>query len=404
MLLTLAWKNIWRNKKRSLIILTAIALGLWAGLFSVAISIGVWEATINSTIDRNLSHIQIHTKEFKDEKLISNYIPDGNTIADDIRKDKRIKEVSGRVLIEGMASSPTSSSGVNIIGINPENEKEVTSISSYIEEGKFFETEKRNPALIGKKLADKLGLKLGSKIVLTFQNIDTTLNYAAFRITGIFKTESTNFDQSHLYVKKTDLYKTMESEPIISEIAIRLNSSDDLDSVYSRLKLDYASLKVETWKQLAPELEFTYEMLILELEIFLGIILAALLFGITNTMLMSVMDRIREFGVLMAVGMKRVRVFFLILIETFVLSIFGGIIGMLLGGITIWYLSDKGIDLSIFAEGLNAYGMPTQMYPVLPMYFYFILILMIIITAIIAAIYPSIKTIKLMPAKAIRTY
>ena len=404
MLLTLAWKNIWRNKKRSLIILTAIALGLWAGLFSVAISIGVWEATINSTIDRNLSHIQIHTKEFKDEKLISNYIPDGNTIADDIRKDKRIKEVSGRVLIEGMASSPTSSSGVNIIGINPENEKEVTSISSYIEEGKFFETEKRNPALIGKKLADKLGLKLGSKIVLTFQNIDTTLNYAAFRITGIFKTESTNFDQSHLFVKNTDLYKTMESEPIISEIAIRLNSSDDLNFVYSKLQLDYSSLEVETWKQLAPELEFTYEMLILELEIFLGIILAALLFGITNTMLMSVMDRIREFGVLMAVGMKRVRVFFLILIETFVLSIFGGIVGMLLGGITIWYLSDKGIDLSIFAEGLNAYGMPTQMYPVLPLYFYFVLILMIIITAIIAAIYPSIKTIKLMPAKAIRTY
>ena len=404
MLLTLAWKNIWRNKKRSLIILSAIALGLWAGLFSVAISIGVWEATINSTIDRNLSHIQIHTKEFKDEKLISNYIPDGNTIADEIRKDKRIKEVSGRVLIEGMASSPVSSSGVNIIGINPENEKEVTSISSYIEEGKFFETEKRNPALVGKKLADKLGLKMGSKIVLTFQNIDTTLNYAAFRITGIFKTESTNFDQSHLFVRKTDLYKTMESEPIISEIAIRLNSSDDLDSVYSKLKLNYSSLKVETWKQLAPELEFTYEMLILELEIFLGIILAALLFGITNTMLMSVMDRIREFGVLMAVGMKRVRVFFLILIETFVLSIFGGIIGMLLGGITIWYLSDKGIDLSIFAEGLNAYGMPTQMYPVLPLYFYFVLILMIIITAIIAAIYPSIKTIKLMPAKAIRTY
>jgi len=404
MLLALAWKNIWRNKKRSLIILTAIALGLWAGLFSVSISIGVWEATINSTIDRNLSHIQIHKKEFKEEKLISNYIPNGNTIADEIRKDKRVKEVSGRVLIEGMASSPTSSSGVNIIGINPENEKEVTSISSYIQEGKFFETKKRNPVLIGKKLADKLGLKMGSKIVLTFQNIDTTLTFAAFRIAGIFKTESTNFDQSHLFVKKSDLYKTMESEPIISEIAIRLNSSDDLDSVYSKLKLDYSSLAVETWKQLAPELEFTYEMLILELEIFLGIILAALLFGITNTMLMSVMDRIREFGVLMAVGMKRVRVFFLILIETFVLSIFGGIIGMLLGGITVWYLSDKGIDLSIFAEGLNAYGMPTQMYPVLPLYFYFVLIVMIIITAIIAAIYPSIKTIKLMPAKAIRTY
>jgi ABC-type lipoprotein release transport system permease subunit len=404
MLLALAWKNIWRNKKRSLIILTAIALGLWAGLFSVAISIGVWEATINSTIDRNLSHIQIHTKEFKDEKLISNYIPDGILIGNEIRNDKRIKEVSGRVLIEGMASSPTSSGGVNIIGIDPERESEVTTIPSYIVDGDYFVTKKRNPVVVGKKLADKLGLRLNSKIILTFQNVDTTLTYAAFRIVGIFKTESTMFDQSHLFVNKSDLYPTMESEPIISEIAIRLNSSNDLESVYSNLNRNYSSLTVETWKQLAPELEFTYEMLILQLEIFLGIILAALLFGITNTMLMSVMDRIREFGVLMAVGMKRVRVFFLILIETFILSIFGGLVGMALGAITVWYLSDKGIDLSIFAEGLNAYGMPTQMYPVLPLYFYFVLVVMIIVTAIIAAIYPSIKTIKLRPAEAIRTY
>jgi ABC-type lipoprotein release transport system permease subunit len=404
MLLVLAWKNIWRNKKRSLIILTAIALGLWAGLFSVSISMGVWEATVNATIDRNLSHIQIHTKEFKDEKLISNYIPDGNLVVEEIRKDGRIKEVSGRVLIEGMASSPTSSGGVNIIGVNPERESEVTTISTYIKEGNFFESKRRNPIVVGQKLADKLGLKLGSKIVLTFQNVDTTLTYAAFRIVGIFKTESSVFDQLHLFVNKSDLYPIMESEPIISEIAIRLNLSEDLDSVYSKLIQSNPALMVETWKQLAPELEFTYEMLILELEIFLGIILAALLFGITNTMLMSVMDRVREFGVLMAVGMKRIRVFFLILIETFILSVFGGMIGIALGALTTWYFSDKGIDLSIFAEGLNAWGMPTQMYPMLPLYFYFVLVVMIIVTAIIAAIYPSIKTIKLRPAEAIRTY
>ena len=230
MLLVLAWKNIWRNKKRSLIILTAIALGLWAGLFSVSISMGVWEATVNATIDRNLSHIQIHTKEFKDEKLISNYIPDGDLVVEEIRNDRRIKEVSGRVLIEGMASSPTSSGGVNIIGVNPNRESEVTTISTYIKEGNFFESKRRNPIVVGRKLADKLGLKLGSKIVLTFQNVDTTLTYAAFRIVGIFKTESTIFDQLHLFVNKSDLFTIMESEPIVSEIAIRLKSSEDLDS------------------------------------------------------------------------------------------------------------------------------------------------------------------------------
>jgi ABC-type lipoprotein release transport system permease subunit len=404
MLLTLAWKNIWRNKKRSLIILVAITLGLWAGLFSVAVMYGSWDTTVNSTIDRNLSHIQIHTKEFKDENLISFFIPAGNKIADEIIDLKEVKDVSARVLIEGMASSPSSSRGVNIIGIDPDREKAVTTIADYVVEGEYFNGIKRNPILVGQKLADRLGLRLHSKIVLSFQSVDTTLTYAAFRIVGIYKTESSPFDEAHVFVRKSDLYKTMNSQPIINELAIRLNSSEDLDTTYAFLKENYSSLYVESWKELAPELSMMYEYLIIEMEIFLAIILAALLFGITNTMLMSVLDRVREFGVIMAVGMKRMRVFILIMIETIILSLFGGIIGMAFGTFTIWYFSDKGIDLSIFSEGLSAWGMPTILYPILPLYFYGLLTIMIVITGILGAIYPSIKTIKLRPADAIRTY
>jgi ABC-type lipoprotein release transport system permease subunit len=404
MLIALAWKNIWRNKKRSLIILVAIASGLWAGLFSVAVMIGSWDTTVNTTIDRNLSHIQIHTKEFKDESLISNFLPDGNELTNEIRKIDKVKEVSARVLIEGMASSPSSSRGVNIIGVDPSREKAATTIADYLIDGEYFEGIKRNPILIGKKLADKLGLKLRSKIVLSFQSIDTTLTYAAFRIVGVFKTESSPFDESNVFVRKYDLYKIMESEPIVSEIAIRLHSSENLDTTQVILRKNYSSLVVESWKDLAPELDMMYEYLIIELEIFLAIIMAALLFGITNTMLMSVLDRVREFGVLLAVGMRRLRVFSLIMIETIILSLIGGVIGMILGSFTIWHFADRGIDLSLFSEGLAAYGMPTILYPILPMYFYGVLTTMIIITAILAAIYPSIKTIKLRPADAIRTY
>jgi putative ABC transport system permease protein len=404
MLIALAWKNIWRNKKRSLIILTAITLGIWAGLFSVAVMFGSWDTTVNSTIDRHLSHLQIHTKAFKDDNLISNYIPDGPELADNIRKLPQVKDVSARVLIEGMASSPSSSGGVNIIGVDPEHEKTVTTIANYIIDGDYFSGIKRNPILVGAKLADKLGLKLRSKVVLSFQNIDTTLTYAAFRVAGIFRTESSMFDGSNVFVKQSDLYKVMNNDRIVSEIAVRLKSSNDLDSTLAQLKGMYPSLVIESWKQLAPELELTYQFMIVELEIFLGIIMAALLFGITNTMLMSVMDRVREFGVLLAVGMRRMRVFLLILFETAILSFFGGIIGMLLGSFTIWYFSDKGIDLSLFTEGFSAWGMPSILYPALPLSFYGVLTSMIVLTAIIAAIYPSVKTIKLRPADAIRTY
>jgi ABC-type lipoprotein release transport system permease subunit len=366
--------------------------------------IGSWDTTVNSTIDRNLSHIQIHTKEFKDESLTSHYIPGGNKLAEEISNLEIVKDVTARVLIEGMASSPSSSRGVNIIGVDPSREKNVTTVADYITEGEYFNGIKRNPILVGEKLADKLGLKLRSKMVLSFQSIDTTLTYAAFRIVGIYKTESSMFDESNVFVRKSDIYNSMNSGFIVNEIAIRLHSSEDLDSTLAILKENYSPLVVETWKDLAPELEMMYEFLIIEMQIFLAIIMAALLFGITNTMLMSVLDRVREFGVLLAVGMKRARVFLLIMIETIILSLVGGIIGMVFGTFTIWYFSDKGIDLSLFSEGLSSWGMPTILYPILPLYFYGVLTSMIVITGILAAIWPSIKTIKLRPADAIRTY
>lgn len=404
MLLSLAWKNVWRNKKRSFIILTAIALGLWAGLFSYAAMFGMWDATVNSAIDRDLGHIEIHSKAFAKEKLIEKYIPDGNQIEAEARNVKGVKEASSRTLIEGMASSAATSWGVTIEGINPTEEQKVTSIKDLIISGNYFEGKRNNQIVISQKLADKLGIKLKSKMVLSFQALDGSLIYAAFRVVGIFKTESSIFDGSHVFVTQKDIYKVMGSKPIVHEIAIRAASSLAVDGLLNNLKQKFPNLDVQSWKTLAPELSLTYNSLQLEMNIFLGIILFALLFGITNTMLMSVMDRIRELGVLMAVGMKRVRMFILIIIETILLSITGGIIGIIMGTITTVYFSSKGIDLSLFAEGLSSYGIGTMLYPSLPASAYPTLTIMIVVTAIFSAVYPALKAIRLNPSEAIRTY
>ncbi len=404
MLFLLAWKNVWRNKKRSLIILIAIALGLGCGLFASAVMYGMWDSTVNAAIDRDLSHIQIHTEKFKKENLIENYIPDGKEIEEQVAKINGVKAVSGRTVIDGMAASASSSSGVEIKGIIPDQEKKVTSVAESITEGKYFEGVSRNPVVIGKELAKKLDLRLRSKIVLSFQGPKGDIIYAAFRIAGIFETESSMFDKSNVFVKQSDLASLMNSRPLIHEIAVRLNTVQDMEPVVSKLRNKYSNLAVETWQQLAPELSLTYETLILELNIFLGIILFALLFGITNTMLMSVMERIRELGVLMAVGMKRLRVFILIIFETILLSITGGIIGMILGAASIAITAQNGINLSLFSQGLSSYGISSHLFPGLPGEFYPILFVMIIITAILSAIYPAIKAVRLNPASAIRTY
>lgn len=404
MLLTLAWRNIWRNKKRSLIIISAIAVGLCCGLFSSAAMFGLWDSMINTTIDRDLGHFQIHSKSFEDEKLVTDTIPDFENILSTLNTIKYVTGVTSRILIEGMASSATTSNGVRILGINPETEKKVTTVYRHIIKGSYFGETWKNQIVIGEKLADNLGLREKSKIILGFQGIDGSIIYGAFRVTGIFRTESSIFDKSNVFIIEDDLLKLINSDKISNEIVVRLSSVQQVDSVYIPIKNEYSNLSVKYWGELAPELKFYYQSVVLQSNIFVGIILFALLFGITNTMLMSVMERVREFGVLMAVGMKRSRVFFMIIIETVSLSFIGGIIGLILALILIEYFGSVGINLSAFTEGLSQWSLGTQLYTSLPFSFYPPIVLMILVTAVISAFYPALKAIKLKPATAIRTY
>ena len=303
-----------------------------------------------------------------------------------------------------MGSSATTSTGLRIVGINPANEKTVTTIYKRIVAGNYFKEKKKNQILIGKKLADDLGISEKSKIVLSFQDFEGNIIYGAFRVSGIFETESSVFDKMNVFLEENDLFSLLNVEPVYHEVAIRLNSVQNVDSVHANLSNELSDLSVKSWKELAPELKLMDEMIGLELNIFLAIILFALLFGITNTMLMSVMERVREFGVLMAIGMKRRRVFAMIIIETILLSLVGGVIGMILASISITLVGDVGINLSAFTEGFTAYSISPVLYPILPISFYTSITLMILITAIFSAFYPAIKAIKLKPAQAIRTY
>lgn len=404
MILSLAWRNIWRNKRRSLIIIAAIAVGLLCGLFASAVMLGMGDSLINTTIDRDLGHIQIHTKSFEDDKLLTDTIPSAEMILSEIKAKQYVTGASARLIIEGMISSATSSGGVRITGIVPDDEINVTTIHNKLITGSYFESEETNQIVLGYKLAENLGIRERSRVVLSFQGLDGSIIYGAFRVTGIFRTESTMFDRSTVFISENDLLTLLDTAPIYHEIAIRLNSVKNVDSLYAGLQILYSNLSVQNWKELAPELKLMDEMMGLMMNIFLGVILFALLFGITNTMLMSVMERVREFGVLMAVGMKRRKVFLMIILETIVLSFFGGIVGIILASITVAYFGVAGIDLSAFAAGLSEFGLDAILYPILPLYFYVSITIMILFTAVFSAVYPAIKAIRLKPATAIRTF
>lgn len=405
MMFILAWKNIWRNKKRSLIILAATAIGLTAGLIVIGILSGMYDSVVSSAINRELGNMQIHTVEYKKEQLLHQFIPKPDSIMQIVRSHSNVQFAAPHTLIEGMASSASTATGVMMYGINPEIEKHVTSISQSIVEGTYFDSlAKPNTIVIGKKLAEKLKLKVRSRIVLSFSGLDGNIVYAAFRIAGIFKTDFTTFDQTNVFVKQEDITAVLGTEAPIHQIVIRTKNSKLLEQTCKELQTQMPNnVLVETWKEIAPEIKLTADSSEIVNIVFLSIILFALLFGLTNTLLMSVLDRVRDFGVLLAVGMHRRKLFSMIVLESLFLSFTGGIVGVAFGWTITAYFNVHGIDLSVVSTGMAAFGVPTMLYPYLPTSVYGNLTVMMIITSIIAALYPAIKAVRLKPVEAIRT-
>lgn len=397
----IAWRNIWRNTTRSLVIIMSVALGLWAGIFIMALSFGVTEERKASLIKEYISHIQIHTPAFKDRQELAQFIPDGPEILQRVQKDSLVQVASGRMLIYGMLSAAQGSGGVQITGVDPAAELALTAIDQKLVEGEYF-PDKKNRIFIGQALAEKYHVKVGSKIVLTFQDTSANMVAGAFRICGLYKTADAKRDERLVYVRSTDIQELLNTGPMLHEIAMLAPSYDDVPVLHSALKSEYTDLVVEDWRELSPELRYLDEMMDVFLYVFIGIILFALAFGLVNTMLMAVLERVRELGMMMAIGMTKTRLFFVILLETCYLALTGTLVGFVLGYLTVLITSQTGISLSMVEQGMAEFGMSSVLYPYLDLGYYPTIGLMVIVFAVLSAIYPAVKALQLNPTEAIR--
>ncbi|WP_081212267.1 ABC transporter permease [Salegentibacter sediminis] len=403
MLVQLAWRNIWRNKTRSLIVISSIAIGLWAGIFILAFAWGMYKNNIDETVFKQLSHLQIHHPLFSQENDAKFIVPQSNEIVEKLKSQAQVSAVSSRVITSGMISSTTTARGVKIIGIDPASEKKQVKLHEIVWQGDYFETGKENEILIGEKLAKKLKLKLKSKVVLTFTDVNSEIISGAYRVGGIYRSGNLSLDEVNVYVLRPPFREILGlSKNETNEIAILLKNESVLTQVKEFAKSIAHGLKVEDWKEMAPELRLVIESFNLYTYIITGIILLALTFGIVNTMLMSVLERVRELGMLMAIGLNKLKIFLMIMLETLYLSLIGCPIGLLIGWLTVKLLGNYGINISMFSEGLTTYGFSPMIYPALDGRNYVIVAVMCLITALLSAIYPSYKALQLNPSEAIR--
>lgn len=402
MLIKISWRNVWRNALRSGVVITSIALGIWSGLFVISVSSGLNEQRTADAIKTSISHIQLHNPEFKQDNNVKFRIENMDDITNQLQNDAEVKAFTKRVILSGMVSSSTGGYGVRISGVVPEMEMQVTNLYDKVQEGTFLQGDKKNLIVIGTRLAKKLKVRMRSKIVLTFQKDNGDIVAGAFRVAGLYKTASSKADELNVFVRASDVNRLLEENAGYHEVAVLLNNADNVKPKADELQAAFPNLKAETWQQIAPELGYADEMMKQILYIIIGIILLALSFGIINTMLMAVLERKRELGMLMSVGMNKTKVFLMIVVETIFISMVGGPLGVLLGYLTVSYFGTAGIDLSIVGKGLEEFGISTIIYPSLEPWFYLNVTIMVLVAALLSSIYPAIKALQLKPAEAVR--
>lgn len=403
MIFIMAWRNIWRNKMRSMVIILSIAVGLFAGITVLALYKGMMKSRVRTVIGAEVGHLQLHDSNFKKDLEPKFVLADGAAILKTVSSMPAVKLAAPRSITTGMLSTTTGSAGVQINGIVPQLEYEASQLKKKIVAGKVFDPVKNNEVMIGQKLATKMKLKVRSKLVLTFTDTSGNMVSGAFRVTAIYRSDNTPLDEKNVYVTMTDLNTLLGISNGFHEVMLLLKNDEDVNKVQQELKRLFPADQIESWREISPETDFMVKTTDQYSYIIMVIIMFALAFGIVNTMLMAVLERTREIGMMMALGTNRLKVFSLIFLETVFLTLAGAPIGVLIGWGTAAYFNKHGLDLSgMGRDMMSSFGFGTTIYPEFPSDKLLAVLLIVTGTAIISCLFPAIKAVRLRPVEALR--
>ena len=403
MIVRIAFKNIWRNKLRSWTVIIATALGIFGGLAVISTATGLTDMRQNNAIRTYVSHIQIHDSAYLKYGGINDQLQNDQKIINGLSKIKQIKGVSSRLKVESFIQSAGGTSGLILNGINPKDEALVTDLHKKLQKGNYLETYKRKPPiLISQRTAEKLNAKIKTSIQCSFTDSEGLPAAGVFKVVDIFQTSNSMYDDINAFVRIEDLKKISGLDGS-HEIAITVTDDNAVEQLKTNIEKIYPKVHVASWRGIAPELGYADKMMDLVMMIFLIIIMLALAFGIVNTMLMAVLERKKEIGMLISVGMNKRKVFWMIVWESIFLAFIAGPLGIIVSFVTIQFFGRHGIDLSFAAEGLRSVGLESTIFPSLDPTYYVIISILVVTTAILSCLYPALKALKLNPAETLRT-
>ncbi len=403
LLIKLGWRNILRNKKRMLPAGLAIAVGLAALIALDALVVGMKENMIINATNTFLGHGQIHAKGFKETFEADNIIKNFKKTVSGLNSEEKIASYTIRTETVGMLSSALNVETVMIFGIDPETEKNISQIKTVITKGKFLEKSNQNGLLIGEKLALLVEANIGDRIVITVAQAKTgELSQELFRVSGIFKFSIKEMDAKTAFINLDKSRKLLGIGENAHEIAFKFNKLSDMDDPLLNFWARYSDFGNEAlpWTKLLPGIKAVISMSSFATLIMGGLLFAVVALVVMNTLFMSLYERMREFGILRAIGTRPFRMAAMILVEAGVLCLLGIAGGIVLGLTLSGIASITGIDYTGMEMGSITFREPIR--PVISFKQITLLPACVAVFTLLAAVFPAISAAKLTPAEAMK--
>ncbi len=403
---SISWRNMWRQKRRSLVVILSMAIGIFAMIVSIGFMNGMTVQMVENTINTTLGHIAIHKKGYQESmKLEYNFFPEERYYKI-MSEAKIVKGFAPRVKTKGMISSSESSRGVMIMGIDPVREKSVSSIFDYTRKtngSRYLSDPSAEEVLISSSLADKLDLMLGDRVVLRITDESKDLSGYGLRIVGIFESPVEAFDTYVVITGIRYLQKITGLEGNITELVVRTKSRDAVDGVkqYLIAAIGDKTLEVLSWKDMEPSLVGYIKLQDKIIYIFFMIMFITVIFSVANTLIMSIMERFHELGVMKCIGTRPSNIFFMVFFEAINLGFVGLVAGLAVTLPLIFLLGATGIDFSFATDAMRKWKIGTVVYPIIFMKDIIAATAVVIITTVVASIYPAAKAARIKPLEAL---
>ena len=405
--LLICWRNLWRHRRRSLIVISSVAIGIFAMMLSMGILNGVYYQAIDNNINIALGHVSVQAKGFRDSMTLRNsFVPDRELVRALASQGGTVNGYAPRLKMQGMLNSSESSKGVIIVGVDPEREKSVSNIRTYVsgrDGGAFLPDAESNQICISRDVAEKLDVVPGDSIVVMVQDKNDQMVGVGMTVSGLFQTPIDSINQFTAFVGIKRLQEMTGAGERISEMNIALKDRDRVEEARAAVRkaVHDPSLTVLTWKEMAPYLVSSIMVVDAMMYVSFGIIFITIIFSIANTLIMAIMERFHEIGVMKAIGTKPSWIFSMVLFESVNLGLIGLGAGIVLSWIVIGILSKVGINFSFQFEAVRAFGSGAVIYPIMRWTDVVAGAVIVMLTTVMAALYPARKGARIEPLEAI---